>query len=301
VTAHSMHRLAAGGIAVLAGVVGVALLVQTGAGPACAAPPTGARKGKATFYDMGGGTGNCSFPSLPGDDLFVALGDAEYAGAAACGMYLDVTGPKGTVRVKVVDSCPPCAPRHIDLSRTAFGRIADHVTGVVPVTYRAAANPPVSGPLRLRVEGGSSEYWFAFTVDNHGNPLRSVQVRTGGSGSWTTADRQDHNVWVVDDGAGTGPFSVRMTDVYGRRATATGVKLAPGTTQRLSARFGGAAAGPEKTTVPASKSPSPSASTPSPSPSSPSPSLSPSASAAPIEPACGRGDSNPYALAGTGT
>jgi hypothetical protein len=159
-------------------------------------------------------------------------------------MYLDVTGPKGKVRVKVVDSCPPCQAGHIDLSRTAFGKIADHVTGIIPITYKAAVNPSVPGPLSITFEGGSSRYWFAFNVDNHGNALRSVAVRTGGRGSWVTAARQKHNVWVVEGGAGAGPFSVRMTDVRGRTATATGVRLAPDTTQRLSARFGGAAAGP---------------------------------------------------------
>ena len=216
-TALGKRRLAAGGIAVLAGIVGVALLLQTGAEPACAAPPTGSavHKGKATFYDMGGGTGNCSFPSVPANDLFVALGADEYGNAAACGSYLDVTGPKGKVRVKVIDSCPPCTPGHIDLSRTAFGKIADHVTGIIPVTFKAVVNPSVPGPLSIRFEGGSSRYWMAFNVDNHGNPLRTVQVRTGG-GSFVSATRQKHNVWVVDGGAGAGPFQVRMTDVYGR-------------------------------------------------------------------------------------
>ncbi len=300
-TALPPRWLAAGGAAVLAALVGVALLLQTGAEPACAAPPTGnAKKGKATFYDMGGGTGNCSFPSLPGNDLFVALGAAEYAAGAACGMYLDVTGPKGKVRVKVVDSCPPCTePGHIDLSRAAFGKIADHVTGIIPITYKAVANPPVPGPLSITFEGGSSRYWFAFNIDNHGNALRSVQVRTGAGGSWVTAARQKHNVWVVEGGAGAGPFNVRMTDVRGRTATATGVKLAPDTTQRLSARFGGAAAGPaagpaagagagpaaapEKAAVrkPAKATPSNTSAAPSPSASSSAP-ASASASVAPL-------------------
>ena len=274
-TALGKRWLAAGGIAVLAGVLGIALLLQTGAEPACAAPPTGGtvHQGKATFYDMAGGTGNCSFPSLPANDLFVALGADEYANGAACGSYLDVTGPKGKVRVKVVDSCPPCTEDgHIDLSRTAFGKIADHVTGIIPVTYKAVVNPPVPGPLGIRFESGSSRYWFAFNIDNHGNPLRTVQVRTGSGGAFASAARQKHNVWVVE-GGGAGPFTVRMTDVYGRRATATGVRLAPGAPQKLAARFGGAAAGPERAAVPKKKASA------RPSASSPSPSVSPSTAA----------------------
>jgi expansin (peptidoglycan-binding protein) len=254
--------LATGGAVVLAGVVGVALLLQSG-GSACAAPPSTATKsGKATFYDLGSGTGNCSFPSAPANDLFVALGAAEYAGAAACGSYLDVTGPKGKVRVKVIDSCPPCGPGHIDLSRTAFRKIADEIDGIVPVRYRRAADPAVPGPVSVRIKEGSSRYWFAALIDNHGQPLTSVKV-AGRGGSFRTATREDFNYWIIDDGAGPGPFTVRITDVTGRTRTLPGIKLSPGTTQKIRVTESAAVT----TTAPKPKrkvSPSPS---PSPSPS----------------------------------
>jgi expansin (peptidoglycan-binding protein) len=230
--------LATGGAVVLAGVIGVALLVQNGGSAACAAPPTGNERhqGKATFYDLGG-LGNCSFTGAPDDDLYVALGNAEYSSAAACGSYLDVTGPKGSVRVKVVDRCPECEEGHLDLSRTAFKRIADEVQGIIPITYKAAIDPGVPGPLSLRFKDGTSEFFFALLVDNHANPLRSVKVSSGGG--TRTAKRADFNFWIIDGGAGRGPFSVTMTDVYGNKATATGVGLRPEQTQRTSVRLTG--------------------------------------------------------------
>ena len=296
-TALPKRWLAAGGAAVLAAIVGVALLLQTGAEPACAAPPTGStvHKGKATFYDMGGGTGNCSFPSVPANDLFVALGASEYGNGAACGGYLDVTGPKGKVRVKVVDSCPPCSAGHIDLSRTAFGKIADHVQGIIPITYKAVVNPPVPGPLSVRFEGGSTRYWMSFQVDNHGNPLRTAQIRTGSSGSWASAARQKHGVWVVNGGAGSGPFQLRLTDVYGRVATASGVRLTGDVTQKLSARFGGKAGAPLAQPSPAKKKPSPTPSKAAP------PSAAPLIEATTVpsgEPAAAAADPTALALAG---
>ncbi len=214
--------LATGGAAVLAGVVGVALLLQNG-GSACAAPPsTSAKSGKATFYDLGSGTGNCSFPSAPANDLFVALGDVEYAGASACGSYLDVTGPKGKVRVKVIDSCPPCGPGHIDLSRTAFKKIANEIDGIVPVKYKRVSNPSVPGPISVRLKEGSSRYWFAALIDNHANPLSSVKV-AGGGGAFRTAHREDYNYWLIDGGAGSAPFKIKMTDVTGKTTTLSGI------------------------------------------------------------------------------
>lgn len=226
--------VAGGGAAVLAGVVGTAVVLHAAAAPACAA----SRQGKATFYDSAGSGGNCSFPSAPPDRLYVALGPTEYAASAACGSYLDVTGPKGTVRVLVTDQCPECAPGHLDLSAEAFARIADPVQGVVPVSYRAVVNPPLPGALTFRVKEGSSQWWFAVLVGDHGNPLSSVEVRTGSS--WRRLVRADYNYWLADSGLGPGPYTIRVTDAYGNRAVADGIRLLPGQTQRSTVRMYGA-------------------------------------------------------------
>ncbi|GHJ09896.1 hypothetical protein TPA0907_42630 [Micromonospora humidisoli] len=273
--------LAAGGVAALATVLGLSLALRSGAAPACAAPPAGlagagpvaagplplaapptgstVHKGKATFYDSKGAGGNCSYPSAPADRMYVALGPTEYSAGAACGGYLDVTGPRGTVRVLIMDQCPECAPGHVDLSREAFARIADPVQGIVGVSYRAAVDPPLSGPLTFRIKEGASQYWFAVLVAGHGNPLRAVEVRQG-SGAWRTAVRQDYNYWQIDSGAGPGPYAVRVTDVYGHRVTATGVTMSPGRVQRSTVKmYGGSAPAARKNPTSRPSSPSPGA------------------------------------------
>ncbi|WP_346776024.1 expansin EXLX1 family cellulose-binding protein [Micromonospora sp. HNM0581] len=267
------HWLAGGAVAAIATVVGLSLVLRSGAAPACAAPvPHGVallappatgilHKGKATFYDLGGSGGNCSYPAAPADGNYVALGPAEYAAGAACGGYLDVTGPKGSVRVMVLDKCPECAPGHLDLSRDAFARIADPVRGVVDVSYRSVADPPLSGPLTFRIKEGASQWWFAVLVAGHGNPLRAVEVRQGSSGPWREAARESYNYWLIDSGAGPGPYQIRVTDTRGHRATASGVRLAPGTVQRSSVRmYGGSSGGSVTVTATPSANPAPSAS-----------------------------------------
>jgi expansin (peptidoglycan-binding protein) len=264
----SPRWLAAGGAVALAAVLGVALLLQN-SGSACAAPPsTSAKSGKATFYDLGGGTGNCSFPSSPADDLFVALGPDQYSAGAACGTYLDVTGPKGKVRVKVTDSCPECAAGHLDLSRTAFKKIGNEVDGIIPITYKTVTGVTTPGPISVRVKEGSSQYWLAVLIDNHGNQLRSVTV------NGKSTHREDYNYWVIDGGAGKGPFTIKILDVYGHSTVATGVKLAPGVTQKTSARLvGGGTTKSSSSPKPAKKkaAASPSASTAAPTTSSAAP------------------------------
>jgi expansin (peptidoglycan-binding protein) len=261
--------LATGGAVVLAGVLGVALLLQNG-GSACAAvPSTTASSGKATFYDLAGGMGNCSFPSAPADDLFVALGASDYDGAAACGSYLDVTGPKGKVRVKVIDSCPPCGAGHIDLSRTAFKRIGNEIDGIIKVKYKLVRGASAPAPVTVRVKEGSSRFWLAVLIDNHANPLASVTI--GGK----AAKRADFNYWIVEGGAGSGPFTIRIRDVYGVSTTLSGVDLSPGRTQKTGVRAGGSGSAPEpaapKKAPKAKPSPSRSAASASPSPSAPAP------------------------------
>ncbi|WP_433793629.1 expansin EXLX1 family cellulose-binding protein [Actinoplanes sp. CA-252034] len=236
-SAFSARWLAAGGAAVLAGILGVAMLLTNG-GSACAAPPgTTQKSGKATFYDLAGTSGNCSL-EVPADDLYVALGPSEYSAGASCGAYLDVTGPKGKVRVKVFDSCPECPAGHIDLSRTAFKKIGAEIDGIIPIKYKLVTNPATPAGISVRIKEGASQYWFAARIDNHANLLSKVQVASGG-GSFKSAHRTDYNYWLIDAGAGSGPYKIKITDVYGNTATVTGVKMSPGTVQKTSTRITG--------------------------------------------------------------
>jgi expansin (peptidoglycan-binding protein) len=248
----------AAGVAVLATAATVLLIVRA-AGASCPAVgaafqlvAAGSHTGTATYYAADGG-GNCSFDAA-GAGLYVALGPSEYAAGAACGEYLDVTGPKGTVRVKVTDQCPECEPGHLDLSKEAFAKIGAVVSGVIPVTYRQVADPKLPAALTVRVKDGASRYWLALRIDNHGNPLRSVEVRTGST--WTALARADYNYWIKASGAGPGPFTLRLTDTAGHTATVSNVALAPQRVQQTGVwMYGAAVAGTGPPAVSRSASP----------------------------------------------
>ena len=151
------------------------------------AQANGQTSGEATHYELAaGGMGNCSYPSPPAGQLYVALPPSEYAAAAACGSYLQVTGPDGSVTVEVVNQCPECQAGHIDLSEQAFARIAPLSAGLVPVSYHTIADPPLPAPLSMLVKTGSSAYYLALLPINNGNPLASVAVRqdSGAGRNW---------------------------------------------------------------------------------------------------------------------
>ncbi|KAF7728403.1 hypothetical protein EC973_006211 [Apophysomyces ossiformis] len=96
--------------------------------------------GDGTFYNPSVGKGSCGW--LNSDSQMVAALNAPQMGNgpnpnnnSKCGRSIRVTGPKGSVTVKIVDTCPPCHSGDVDLSPAAFNKIADFKQGRVPITW----------------------------------------------------------------------------------------------------------------------------------------------------------------------
>jgi expansin (peptidoglycan-binding protein) len=142
--------------------------------------------GIATYYDATG-AGACSFDPSPNDLLVAAMNNAEYNNAAYCGAYVQVTGPQGTVTVRIVDLCPGCQTGHLDLSREAFAAIADLPQGVVSITWRVVS-PNIAGPIAYHFMEGSSQWWTAVQVRNHRNPVAKLEFLDEG-GQWVAVAR----------------------------------------------------------------------------------------------------------------
>ena len=216
-------------------------------------------QGRAFFYNPGSGNGSCSFGRLPSTGLYASLGAQQYAAGAACGTYLDVTGPAGTVRAEVVDNCPGCSNGGIDLSAAAFRRVASPSAGTALVSYRLARDPQLPGPLELRVAQSASARWLGIQVINGGNPLASVAVGSAHRTGWRPLSLSPDDYWVAPSGAGAGPFRVRVTDIFGHRVVLGGIGLAAGTLQRTSVlMYTAAASGQQPGTAAASGPASPS-------------------------------------------
>ena len=194
--------------------------------PALARPALAgsAIQGHAVFYDPGHAAGSCGLGPFPAGGRYASLPRRSYASGRACGSYVDVSGPAGTVRAEVVDVCPDCAAATVNLSRAAFARIADPRTGTVAVSYQPAVDPPLPGPLELRITAAGPPGPLAVQVLNHGNRLSSVAA-SGPGGQW-------RRLVPGADGYWTGSLGAR---------DATG-----GTPGGVSAAVGGAPAGPDR-------------------------------------------------------
>jgi expansin (peptidoglycan-binding protein) len=184
------------------------------------APVNPIHHGIATYYDATG-NGACLFGPSPNDLMVAAMNAEEYGSASYCGAFIHITGPKGTVTVRIVDLCPECLAGHLDLSREAFARIADLPLGRVSITWQVVS-PNLSGPIAYHFKDGSNPWWTAVQVRNHRNPIAKLEYRS--SGQWISMPRSSYNYFVqTDPGMGTGPYAFRVTDAYGNILVDSGI------------------------------------------------------------------------------
>ena len=215
-----------------------------------AAQANGQTSGEATDYQLAGRRhGELLLPIPPAGQLYVALPPSEYGAAAACGSYLQVSGPDGSVTAEVVDQCPECQAGDIDLSEQAFARIAPLSAGLVPVqaiTRSRIRRSPPRCPCWSRP--APPRYHLVCPPINNGNPLASVAVSQD-SGGYQELARTAYGYWLASSGAGPGPFTVRLTDSLGHQATVNGITISPGVVQATGTSMYGAAAAPVATTA----------------------------------------------------
>jgi expansin (peptidoglycan-binding protein) len=151
--------------------------------------------GIATYYSATG-EGACMLDASPGDMNVTAINAVEWGGSAWCGTCIDVTGPSGSVRVRVVDLCPECEAGHLDLSREAFAQIA--------------------GPVAYRYKDGANQWWTAVQVLNHRLPIESMEYSKDGGSTWQSMQRTDYNYFLTESGFGEGSTRVRITAIDGQ-------------------------------------------------------------------------------------
>jgi expansin (peptidoglycan-binding protein) len=168
-------------------------------------------QGVATYY-AATGDGACMFGPSPTDLNVAAMDQPEWNGSGVCGECVAVTGPKGSVTVRIVDLCPECETGHLDLSQQAFAQIADVSAGKVPITWQVVACS-VSGNIEYEIKDGSSQYWTAIQVRNMRLPVAKLEWMQ--NGAWTDVAHADYDYFVVGSGVGPGSYQVRVTSSTG--------------------------------------------------------------------------------------
>ncbi|KAJ3035155.1 hypothetical protein HDV00_004277 [Rhizophlyctis rosea] len=184
--------------------------------------PSSGGTGDITYYGDSSSGNACLLPTVP-DNLFAAYSGASWSNGLQCGACATVTGPNGSVTVKLINKCPECAPGSLDLSTTAFSKIAPLSAGRVHnVSWKFVACPVSSGGLKIAWKDGSTQWWFGIQARNSPYAIQNIEVLKGSS--YVGLTRQDYN-FFTGDGAGSG-VTVRVTDVKGTQTVLKG--LTPG-------------------------------------------------------------------------
>lgn len=188
--------------------------------------------GQATYYYYTPGNGNCSFVGDDSDAMVAAINTVDYDNSAMCGRYLRVTGPNGSVDVRIVDSCPTCAQGDLDLNEPAFSQIADLSQGIVPISWTTIPDP-TTGNVQYYITTGSNPYYMQLQPRHTRYGITTLEYLS--PSGYVSAPRTSYNDFIIDSTLGVpvpleNPFTVRITDVHGQVLVQSGIPLSPGST-----------------------------------------------------------------------
>lgn len=193
--------------------------------------------GDATFYG-GGYEGGCAMldPISKDDYWITAMNLADYNTAQLAGAYLEVTGESGTIHVLVTDLLPEGKKGDLDLYTDAFPLIAPVEKGRVPVTWKIIPlDSAEHAPVCYKYKEGSSEFWCGVQVRNHRYPITKLEYLDA-DGNFIEIPRRNYN-YFESMNLGAGPFTFRITDIYGDVIIDYDIPLTPDEIQQGHVQF----------------------------------------------------------------
>ena len=193
--------------------------------------------GDATFYG-GGYEGGCAMldPISKEDYWITAMNLTDYNTAQLAGAFLEVTGESGTIHVLVTDLLPEGKKGDLDLYTEAFPLIAPVEKGRVPVTWKIIPlDSAENAPVCYKYKEGSSEFWCGVQVRNHRYPITKLEYLDS-NGNFIEIPRRNYNYFETMD-LGAGPFTFRITDIYGDVIIDYDIPLTPDEIQQGHVQF----------------------------------------------------------------
>ncbi|CZT51103.1 related to extracellular cellulase CelA/allergen Asp F7-like, putative [Rhynchosporium secalis] len=174
--------------------------------------------GNATFYGGNIGGGHCSFTTMgriPNGMFGTAFSGQVWNHGGMCGSCLKVTRGSKSITVMVVDECPECDQKHLDLFKDGFLKLGTEAEGIIPISYEVV-NCGIASPLKLVNKVGTTRWWFSMQVVNANGAVKSLEVSTNGGKTWQPTTRRDYNFFEKNTGFGTEKVSVRVTGATGK-------------------------------------------------------------------------------------
>ncbi len=182
----------------------------------CILEPKGTvHTGEGTFYGGGYVGGHAMLDPVSHDYWIVAMNHADYNEAQLAGAYLEVTGELGTINMLVTDELPEGKKGDLDLYTDAFPLIAPVEKGRVPVSWKIVPlDTAADAPVCYKYKVGTTEFWCGIQVRNHRYPITKLEYLK--DGEFVEIQRRPYNYFESME-MGKGPFTFRITDIYGQQ------------------------------------------------------------------------------------
>jgi len=200
----------------------------------CILEPKGTvHTGDGTFYG-GGYVGGCAMLDPVSTDYWiVAMNLADYNEGQLAGAYLEVTGELGTINMLVTDLLPEGKKGDLDLYTDAFPLIAPVEKGRVPVSWKIVPlDTAADAPVCYKYKEGTTEFWCGVQVRNHRYPITRLEYLDE-NGNFKEIGRRRYNYFESNE-MGAGPFTFRITDIYGQVVIDEGIPLSYDDTEIIS-------------------------------------------------------------------
>lgn len=193
--------------------------------------------GDGTYYD-GGYVGGCAnLDDIAGSYYVAAINKIDYRAGNLAGAYLKVTGPSGkSVNVLITDTLAEGEGKKgdIDLNIKAFEQIEPLATGRMTVTWEIIPLP-TDQPIQYVYKPTSTQYWMQVQVRNHRYPIKKLEIMDA-SGQYKELPREEYNFFTLNN-PGAGPYTFRVTDIYGHVLIDENVPLSPTSAVNGAANF----------------------------------------------------------------
>jgi expansin (peptidoglycan-binding protein) len=189
----------------------------------------------------------CHYPDSALPQQYGAMNEFDYLSAAACGACVEVTNTQNNskITIPIVDECPLrgneqwCfqGSHHIDLSGAAYSALGASNNPAITWRYVPCTS---ADPIKYFFDPASKDVYLAVTIMN--TRYRVAKVEVMNNGSFVAMTRSASDMWQIGasqpfGGAGAGPFTFRVTDIYNHVLQDTNIALRAGQSVAGAAQF----------------------------------------------------------------
>ncbi len=180
--------------------------------------------GEGTYYIPEAG-GAANLDDFASGYYTAAMNTYDYMNGMA-GAYIEITDKDGDkINVLITDRLPEGKKGDIDLKPDAFEKIEPKVTGRMAITWKIVPLP-TDQPIQYLFKPTSTQWWAQVQVRNHRYPIAKLEYLDASTNQYVELPREEYNYFTAANGmGGQGPYTFRVTDIYGHQLIDTGIAI----------------------------------------------------------------------------